>query len=523
MKSCEVIIVGAGPTGLSLAVELGLLGINTIIIEKASSLGSIHPKAQQLNPRTLQFFRRWGISQRLIAKKLLPDNYPIRYIWYDKLDGKMYSATDDMAQTITKDLSPENYLRIPLWLTQETLCEKLQELPSVELLLSCKITNFAQTDSEVTATAIWDGKKIQLQARYLIACDGGDSYVRHSGNFTTEVYRPAQKMLQIVFSSPTLKSKITLPEATVYYNLALKNFSLLIVFDGQYRWSGDFACPDNATLADFDLSALLEQLAGFAFEKTIDYAAFWYMEPLIATTFQQQRILLAGDAAHVLTPVGGHGLNTGMADSINLAWKLAAVIKDQASPELLKSYEIERRTVALEKLLYVRANTKKLLTIYQDFPPDTMPDQFSEENQKIAERLSCNLKIVLGDAYTASPIIVPNPNLTDEYEPWVAKPGYFAPHCWLTENICLYDILSLKHILLVSKKANEVDIKKLEAVFKGRNIPFQRVNLYDYAAEKFSSIYSSTFYLLRPDWHIAWCDDKFPQDLNAFLQRILPR
>lgn len=522
MKSYEVIIIGAGPTGLSLAVELGLLGINTLILEKSTSLKSFHPKAQQLTPRTLQFFRRWGISQQLIAKKLLPDHYPIRYIWCDKLDGKMYSATDDMAKTITPDLSPENYLRIPLWLTQETLCEKLLELPSVELLLNCKIIDFSQTDSAVIATTVSDGKPLQLQARYLIACDGGESHIRHLSNFTTEVYAPPQKMLQIVFSSPTLKNKINLPEATIYYNLALKNFSLLMVFDGRYKWSGDFACPDTATLADFDLSALLEQLAGFAFEKTIDYAAFWYMQPLLATTFQQQRILLAGDAAHVLTPVGGHGLNTGMADSVNLAWKLAAVLKNQASPKLLESYEIERRSVALEKLLYVRANTKKMLTIRHDFPPETMPDKFSEENQKIAEGLSCNLKMVLGDAYTTSPIIVPNPNMTDEYEPLVAKPGYFTPHCWLTEDICLYDILSLQHILLVAKKANETDIKKLETVFQGRNIPLQRVNLYNYAAEKFSTIYSNTFYLLRPDWHITWCDDELPEDLNAFLQHVLP-
>ena len=156
MKNYDVIIIGAGPTGLSLAVELGLLGINTLILEELASLKSFHPKAQQLTPRTLEFFRRWGISQQLIAKKLLPDNYPIRYIWYDTLDGKIYSATDDMSKTITKDLSPENYLRIPLWLTQETLCEKLQELPSVELRLNCKITDFTQTDDAVIASTIWD-------------------------------------------------------------------------------------------------------------------------------------------------------------------------------------------------------------------------------------------------------------------------------------------------------------------------------------------------------------------------------
>ena len=296
-----------------------------------------------------------------------------------------------------------------------------------------------------------------------------------------------------------------------------------MVFDGQYKWSGDFACADNATLADFDLSALLEQLAGFSFEKSIDYAAFWYMEPLLATTFQQQRIFLAGDAAHVLTPIGGHCLNTGIADSINLAWKLAAVLKNQAGRELLHSYEIERRTVALEKLLYVRANTQKMLTIRHDFPPETMPDKFSEKNQKIAERLSCNLKMVLGDAYTTSPITALNPDMTNDYEPFIAKPGYFAPHCWITEDHCLYDILTLKHVLLVGKKANEADIKKLESVFQERNIPLQRVNLYDYAAEKLAIIYSSAYYLLRPDWHIAWCDDELPNDLNAFLQRILPR
>lgn len=522
MNHKDIIIVGAGPTGLSLAVELGMRGIDTLVLEKSKHINRSHPRAQALNPRTIQFFRRWGISEQLKAKKLIRDGYPIRYFWCSNLNGKVLASTDDMAKTINTDLSPENYVRIPLWLTQDTLREKLAELKCVQLIDHCKILDIEQKDNYILVKIVENGTTSQLSAKYLIACDGANSLIRRLANFTTTFYPPVQKMLQIVFESDDFKTKMTVPEGTYYYNLLQIKFFALGAIDGRKKWSADFACSDTAKVSDFDLPALLDQLVGFHFEKKIESVDFWYMQPLMADKFRQQNIFLVGDAAHVLTPIGGHGLNTSVADAVNLAWKLSAVLQQQATSQLLDSYEIERRRIAIQKLTYITDDTKKLLTIRQNYPPDKMPDKFAEENQKIAMRMSANLKLVLGDDYDTSPIVITDPKVSKEYDPKLAKAAYFAPHIWLSENKCLYDLLSLDHTLLVWNKTDPADIKKIAATFAERHVPLQILNLDNYQTEKSSTIYPKAFYLIRPDWHISWCDDSLPSNLLHFINQLLP-
>ncbi|WP_287007934.1 FAD-dependent monooxygenase [Legionella sp.] len=521
MDHKDVIIVGAGPTGLSLAVELGLRGIDTLIIEKSKQMDRSHPRAQGLNPRTIQFFRRWGISESLKAKKLIRDGYPIRYIWCANLNGKVFASTDDMSETINSDLSPENYVRIPLWLTQDTLREKLSEFNCVQLIEDCKILNIDQDDKGVRVKIRYKGNTSQISSKYLVACDGADSTIRRLANFTTTFYPPEQKMLQIVFESEELKSKMTVPEATFYYNLLQMQFFALGAIDGSKRWSADFACPATAKISDFDLPILLDQLAGFHFEKKIESIGFWYMKPLIADQFREKNIFLVGDSAHVLTPIGGHGFNTSVADAVNLAWKLSAVLQQQATSKLLDSYEIERHRIAIQKLEYITDNTKKMLTIRQAYPPQTMPEKFAEENQKIAELMSANLKLVLGDAYDTSPIVFTDLSEGDQYDPKLAKAGYFAPHVWLTEEKCLYDFLSLNHSLLVWNKTDSADIKTIETAFAGRHMPLLILNLNHYKTEKSSIMYPKAFYLIRPDWHISWCGERFPNP-TQLVNQLLP-
>lgn len=522
MKKCSVVVVGGGPVGLALGIELGLLGIETIIIEKyADSL--LLPKAQLLNPRSMEFFRRWGIHRQLIARKLLPDNYPLHAIWCNGLAGKVYAQVD-FAANISADLSSENYLRIPLWITESVLRERVNHFSCVSLLKPCEVIQIEQHTDYVEVTAVNRTTKAEfsIAADYLVGCDGANSFVRASIGVEMQIESPMQRMLNVLFTSRQLTEQMTVPKGILYYNLSLdKPASIGCVDYTNHLWYGLMMQSEQSTTIEIEATLGLEKIAGFTFDKTIHYVNEWLMRAEVAQKYRVNRILLAGDAAHVLPPTGGHGLNTGLGDVVNLGWKLAAVIKDKVDERLLDSYEMERRPVALCNLAASKKNAYDARQVRELYPPETRPNEFSYENERLAKQHAISLGIALGYCYTDSPIIF-NADKNSEFDPSLyhpkARPGFFAPHFQVSAEKIFYDGLQLSYTLLINAGTTEARIATIKQAFLARHLSLIVFNLsYDNAKK----LYDQNYYLLRPDWHIAWCGAELPTDLDTFIDLLL--
>lgn len=520
--SYEVIIVGGGPVGVALAIELGMLGISVAVLEKYDD-PLLLPRAQLLSPRSMEFFRRWGLSQQLLNKRLLPPEHALKVIWCSGLAGKLYSRID-IAENIDADVTAEPYQSLALWITEEVLRERLSDFKNVEFIKQTEVMDIVQDENKVTVT-VKDrtDNQYSLTANYLVGCDGARSLTRTKMGLKSEIYLPEQRALSILFHSQELKEKISLPTAAVYFNLAIEKTGGIGCADYKNGlWYSHILRPSDQNLDEIDLSAVLDQIAGFEFKKEVKQANFWMMRAEVAENFRQGRIFLAGDAAHALPPTGGHGLNTGLADAVNLGWKLAAVLRYQAGETMLASYDMERRPIAIRNIKAAMKNAEDAIRVRKLYPLETHAEEFAKENTRISRQHAVSPGIALGYAYLNSPIILQATEETYEDNPFVyqpkALPGYFAPHCSVGEKGPLYDHLSLEHSLLITEETNEQAVQQLIQQFAQKNLRLKLLKVKD---EEIKKLYPKLYYLLRPDWHIAWHGDKMPQDIGSFVDQII--
>ncbi len=498
MKHYEVIISGGGPVGIALALELGYLGIKTLIIEKHNEPQFL-PKAQMLNPRSMEFLRRMGLSDKLKQAKLLPDDFPLQSIWCQNLCGEEYGKVV-INENITSIASPENYLRIPLWLTEKVLREKITSYPCVTFIKNAMLTELKQHDNQVIVTYL--NKENQcvehISGQFLCGADGANSQTRKCLDISMQTFSKPQKTINVVFKSEDLMTKITLEKALLYFNLTLEKpagFGVINPDEGLW-YSQIMYDSDKDNVNDLNLDLMFYEIAGFQFDFTILHASFWHMQSLLADYYQKENVFLVGDAAHVFPPTGGHGLNTGLGDALNLAWKLAHVIKYNASKNLLLSYEQERKQIALRNLTFSKKNAEDALAIKQKYSPQLQPKEFAQENARIAKQHGSSLGVAMGYAYLTSDEIITEPNFKYNDDPihynLIAKPGFFAPHIMLDKNNCLYDKLPRDYCILTHDNSFSLPAIKLNG----------------------KQIYDCQYYLLRPDWHIMWCGN----DKNELLK-----
>lgn len=257
---------------------------------------------------------------------------------------------------------------------------------------------------------------------------------------------------------------------------------------------------DEKTIDEIDVEQLIETLTGIQFTKKILNKHFWDMQIQLAEHFSKDnRVFLMGDAAHAFSPTGGFGLNTGFGDVTNLAWKLASVIHQKSSDQILNTYEIERRPIALRNLQTAEKNAADAFAVRTQFPPDKEPQKFADENARIAKQHTHVAGITLGYTYNSNE----NAISASEYIP-TAKPGYFLPYKKINDKV-IYELLSPTHwTLIVSGK---------------EKIKFQINNLKILHAPE--NTYLSRYILIRPDWHIAIASDSITEGvLKSYFDTV---
>jgi 2-polyprenyl-6-methoxyphenol hydroxylase-like FAD-dependent oxidoreductase len=487
-----VLVAGGGPAGLAAAAELSLHGIPCIVIEPRTGVSHRRPRAKTTSIRTMEHLRRWGVAGQLRAAAPLPVAWSQRVVFCDSLTGGRITEFDGAFGLTTErdDRFAEPGQQVPQPVVEDVLRAHLHARPGVELRLGHAVTGLAQDERGATVTVSdGDGSSYQVRARYVIGCDGASGVVREQIGVRLAGRSDPRPNFNVVFRAPDLGTR--LGSAVQYWVVGGPVTGLIGRLDLGGTWWAGFPGID-AGYGSAHASELITGLVGRPVVHEVLATDPWTARLMLADKFAAGRVFLAGEAAHVNPPWGGHGFNTSVGDAVNIAWKIAAVEHGWAPPELLASYEAERRGVAEQTLACAESNMRALTG-------DLPADEATIQEVKRFEFFS--LGLVLGYSYAGSPLIQPfqpcdPPSQaadTTSYAP-SARPGDRLPHAWFPDGASLYDRLGPGFTLLgpAGRGAG------LAEHARSRGIPLAVLE------PPPGYPWRDDFFLVRPDQHIAW-------------------
>ena len=528
----DVLIAGAGPVGLSLAIELGSRGVRCLVIERNDRVG-YSPRAKTTNVRTREHLRRWGIAEALRAASPMPPDYPSTVVFATRMGGWELARFENALNGSRErnNLYSEPAQWVPQYVLEEVLRQHASSLPGVSVLFNTELVSFAEGEDGVTSDIrdLVTGEVRQVGSDYLAGADGARSTVRERIGAAMTGPGALASNYSVIFRSPELSARHRLGRAIMYWMVNEDVPSLLGPMDGEGLWF--FMATRLAGNVDprtMDPAELVRRGTGIA-DLGIEVVGtdFWTAQRLIADRYGTARVLLAGDACHLHPPFGGFGMNMGIGDAVDIGWKLAATLQGWGGPGLLASYQQERRAVhewTIEESVanYARVGNQLVRPGIEDPGPvgEATRHEVGEIIQATKVREFKTLGIVLGCRYVDSPIIVddgsvPPASDTVLYLP-SAHPGCLAPHLWLADGSSLYDQFGTGFTLLVTDgKASGGGV--LATAAHERGIPLTVVAPGD---ARLAQRYGARFALIRPDQHVAWRGDALPDDVRGLLDRV---
>jgi 2-polyprenyl-6-methoxyphenol hydroxylase-like FAD-dependent oxidoreductase len=530
-----VLIVGAGPVGLSLAGDLGWRGVQCCLVEKTD--GSIYqPKMDMVGIRTMEFCRRWGIAN-WVENSPYPRDYPQDNVWLESLTGfefgreRMASKNEEACPP----QSPQKRERCPQDMFDPILRRFASQFSEVEFRYGTELISFEESNSGVVATLRnrEDGREYKLAADYLVGTDGAASAVREKLAIPMRGEPVLTYTTNVIFRCRDLPSLHDKGKAYRFIFIDRQGTWLTIVaIDGADRWRmsiiGD---KSKREIPESEIRALIVRAMGKPFDFEIESVMPWVRRELVADSFGKDRVFLAGDACHLMSPTGGFGMNTGIADAIDLSWKLEAMIKGWGGPELLRSYTIERRAVAERAVKEASGNLGRMLVARKKGPPELAfqsgPEaeaarkEYGDWYTEIMKREWYSTGIHLGFNYYHSPVICPDHSAAppDDVSNYVqiGRPGHRAPHAWLKDGRSTLDLFGRGFVLLCFTPRGPVGQGFAEAA-RIRSFPLRVVDLSDEAAIRES--YGADYVLVRPDGHVAWRGDSAPACIGTVIDIV---
>jgi 4-hydroxyisophthalate hydroxylase len=522
----QVIIVGGGPVGIGLAVELGRRGIACALLERRRELHRI-PKGQNLTQRTLEHFYFWGIVEELRAARLLPPGYPTGGVTaYKNLMSQYWRAPP--GREIVGAYYFQDNDRLPQYRMEAVLRRKLGTLPGVEARFGWSATAIRQDDNGVSVAIAEEGGpgRDVLEADYAVGCDGGHSIVRDQIGIERGGTDFDQLMVLAVFRSRELHEGLKrFPERSTYRVLHpdLKGywqfFGRIDVGEG---WFFHAPVPANTTTENFDFNGLIHSVAGFEFACTFDYVGFWDLRIAVAEKYQVGRVFIAGDAAHSHPPYGGFGLNNGLEDAINLGWKLTAALEGWGSDALLRSYNQERRPIFKETAEdFIAARIDEEARLLARYSPDRDREEFERAWQTIDEAGGARV-LSYEPNYEGSPVIMGPANgvcSAHGTHAFKARAGHHLAPQPLSGGRNVFEALGTGFTLL-ALDAQEEAVRAFESAARSLRVPLKVIrDTYSGGREA----YARRLILVRPDQFVAWTGDRQPADARAVLGRAVGR
>lgn len=539
---CDVIIAGGGPVGLFLAAELGMRGLSVRTFDDKPGT-STHPAANANSARTMEHYRRLGLAAEIRALGL-PGDHPTDVAYFTRLSthelARLRQPSSSFAVNRARELesiwpTPELPHRCSQLYIEPVLRRAAESHARNRVQYLSTVQKVTQDDDGVQAEiALADGTIQHCRARYLVGCDGPRSTVRslmglhYAGTAGEKRGFMGGRMAAAYIDAPALYDRVKGDRAWQYWTLNPVQRSLLVSVDGRGRFIINIQLREGQEPDDDDVGRRIATAVGadLPFE-LISNSAWTAGFALVAERMRVGRVFLAGDAAHLFTPTGGLGYNTGIEDAANLAWKLEAAIKGYGGAELLDSYEAERRPGSFRNTGFARQFADSIGNV--PVPADIEADTPSGRAARGAVGGYLNFHaykefsipgVHLGTRYEDSPIVAaeagsPPPDMANLYLP-TGRPGHRAPHVWLDDGGSLFDRFGPGFTLL-----------RLGAAASGAapsGVPFSAAApLHDLPIgdEQARDLYGADYVLIRPDQHIAWRGNTLGDDFAAAMDKAL--
>jgi 2-polyprenyl-6-methoxyphenol hydroxylase-like FAD-dependent oxidoreductase len=536
----EVLIVGAGPVGLTLAIDLAWRGIDVAVVEMRAAAEPPEPKCNHVAARTMEIFRRLGFAEK-VRHSGLPADYPHDISYRTTFTGQELTRIaipcrrDRFTRKDGPDCNwptPEPPHRINQIFLEPILFEHAAAQGRIRIINRTAVEDVRIEDAfaRVTLRDLETGSAKSVRCRYLIGCDGARSVVRKAIGAEFEGDAVVQRVQSTYIRAPDLIRRQLHEPAWGTGVINLRRSGMVYAIDGRERWlvhnylkpgEGDFDCVDR----DASIRTILGVDANFEYD--VISKEDWVGRRLIASRFRDRCAFIAGDAAHIWVPYAGYGMNAGIADAMNLSWMLAAHLNGWAPAAILDAYEAERWPITSQVSRFAMSHAEAEMR-RRGAVPEEIEDEGAqgERTRREVGRLTYEINVQqyacaglnFGTYYDRSPIIAydgatPPPYTMSSYTPSTV-PGCRTPHLWLADGTSLYNAMGPEFTLLRFDPA--VDVAAIKHAAEKRQVPLEVLDI----APPADHLHQSALVLSRPDQHVAWRGHCAPADPLALIDRI---
>ena len=536
-----VLIVGAGPVGLTLAIDLAWRGIEVKVVETRRRAEPPEPKCNHVAARTMEIFRRLGIAEK-VRDAGLPADYPHDISYRTTFVGEELTRIripcrrDRFTNTTGADgnwPTPEPPHRINQIFLEPILFAHAESQPNIEILNRTVVEDVEIADETATATLrdLENDSVQRLTFRFVVGCDGARSVVRKAIGAKLHGDAVIQRVQSTYFHAPDLIDRQRQVPAWGTGVVNPRRAGMVYAIDGRERWLlHNYLKPDEPDFDSVDRDWAIRTILGVGpdFKYEILSKEDWYGRRLVADKFRDRCAFIAGDAAHIWVPYAGYGMNAGIADAANLSWLLAAHLNGWAPPAILDAYEAERLPITEQVSRFAMTHAEAEIR-RRGAVPDTIEDPGPDGARVRAEvgkaTYAINVQqyacagLNFGTFYDRSPIVAYDGG---EWPPYTMAtyqastvPGCRTPHMWLANETSLYDALGPEFTLLKLDRA--IDTSPLVAAAERRGVPLK---VLDIDSTDAADLNRHKLLLSRPDQHVAWRGNALPANLLALIDRV---
>jgi len=537
----DVLIIGAGPVGLTLALDLASRGIDVGMIEKRPAGEPPSVKCNHVSARSMEIFRRLRVAQDL-RNAGLPEDYPndVSYrtttlgleLARIKIPARKYRYSDKSGPEGWWP-TPEPPHRINQIYLEPILFQRAAATDGITIFNETSYSGFKEDQSGVTAFATSpSGDEQQFRARFLVGCDGGGSAVRKEIGATFKGDPVVQRVQSTYIEAPDLIGRMAVPPAWAMFSLNPRRSGNVYAIDGRQRWLvHNYLKPNETDFESVDRHASIRTILGVGpdFQYEVLNKEDWIGRRLVADRFRRGRAFICGDASHIWVPYGGYGMNAGIADAENLAWILAAHLKGWASDAILDAYEAERMPITAQVSHFAMNHAQAMFEQRGGVPDDIEAsgrrgDELREALGKAAYELNvqqyCCAGLNFGYFYANSPIIAYDDATAPDYTMGSftpsTVPGARLPHFWLPGGKSVYDSLGPYYTLVRSDPA--VDVAAVLKNAEAYSVPLVLIDVDGKPPEL-----DHKLIIVRSDRHVAWRSNTSPADTSGLLEKLAGR
>jgi 2-polyprenyl-6-methoxyphenol hydroxylase-like FAD-dependent oxidoreductase len=540
-NQANVLIVGAGPVGLTLAIDLAWRGIGVTVVETRARAEPPEPKCNHVAARTMEIFRRLGIAEK-VRNAGLPADYPHDISYRTTFTGRELTRIvipcrrDRFSMTGGADgnwPTPEPPHRINQIFLEPILFEHAAAQPRIRIVNRTSVDDVVIGDASAIATlrCLDSGNVRRMDCRFLIGCDGARSIVRKAIGAKFSGDEVVQRVQSTYIRAPDLIQLQQHERAWGTGSINPRRSGMVYAIDGRERWLvHNYMKPDEGDFDSVDRDECIRTILGVGPEFRYDIISKedWVGRRLIADKFRDRCAFVAGDAAHIWVPYAGYGMNAGIADAMNLSWLLAAHLNGWAPSSILDAYEAERWPITSQVSRFAMSHAEAEIRRRGAVPPEIEEegprgDAVRREVGRLAYEINVRqyacAGLNFGSYYDRSPIIAydgaAHPAYTMDGYTASTVPGCRTPHLWCDDGRPLYDAMGPEFTLLRFDRS--VDTASLQMAAQRRGAPLA---ILDVEAAAARGLYDHRLVLSRPDQHVAWRGDAVPSDALELIDRV---